>query len=89
MKKVVRLSESELVRLARKVIKEQSSYDGDPVELYKMYSRMIESEMRNIDHSIEELSAMKEDIMMNEDLNEEDKNDLESEIDYYLNNLGS
>jgi hypothetical protein len=32
---------------------------------------------------------MKEDIMMNEDLNEEDKNDLESEIDYYLNNLGS
>jgi hypothetical protein len=88
MKKTIRLTESELVRLARKVIKEQSSYDGDPIELYKMYSRMIESEIRNINHSIEELSAMKEDIMMNEDLNEEDKNDLESEIDYFISSLG-
>jgi len=88
MKKTIRLTESELVRLARKVIKEQSPYDGDPVDLYKMYSRMIESEIRNINHSIEELSAMKEDIMMNEDLNDEDKNELESEIDYYLNNSG-
>jgi hypothetical protein len=31
---------------------------------------------------------MKEDIMMNEDLNEEDKNDLESEIDYFISSLG-
>ena len=89
MKRIKKLTELDLNRIVKKVVNEQSPYDGDPIELYKMYSRMIESEIRNINHSIEELSAMKEDIMMNEDLNEEDKNDLESEIDYYLNNLGS
>ena len=88
MKRIKKLTESDLNRIVKKVINEQSPYDGDPVELYKMYSRMIESEIRNINHSIEELSAMKEDIMMNEDLNEEDKNDLESEIDYFISSLG-
>jgi hypothetical protein len=87
MKNIKKLTESDLNRIVKKVINEQSPYDGDPVDLYKMYSRMIDSEIRNIDHSIEELNAIKEDIMMNEDLNEEDKNELELEIDYYLNSL--
>ncbi len=88
MKKIKKLTESDLNRIVKKVINEQSPYDGDPVDLYKMYSRMIDSEIRNIDQSIEELNTMKEDIMTDENLNDEDKNELESWINYYLNNSG-
>ena len=84
MRNIKRLSESDLNRIVKKVINEQSPYDGHPVELYKMYYREIESEMKNIELSIMELERMREDIMMDEDLHEDDKNDLDSLIADYL-----
>jgi hypothetical protein len=40
--------------------------------------------MNNIEYSIMELERMREDIMMDEDLDEDEKNDLDSLIGDYL-----
>jgi len=89
MKRIKKLTESDLNRIVKKVIKEESPYDGDPAKSYKMYSRIIASEMHIIDNSIKTLKRFYDNIDMDENLDDEDKNELESWINYYLNNLGS
>ena len=87
MKRIKKLTESDLNRIVKKVIKEESPYDGDPAELYNMYSRIIESEMHIIDNSIETLERFYDNIDMDENLDENDKDNLSKEIRNYLRRL--
>jgi choline kinase len=86
MKKIKRLSESDLNRIVKKVINEQSD-EMDPNDLYRMYVKEIESEMKNIDDSLNTLGRLWEDIDMDENLDQDDKDDLFSEISDYLKTL--
>jgi len=86
MKKIKKLSESDLNRIVKKVINEQSD-EMNPNDLYRMYVKEIESEMKNIDDSLNTLGRLWEDIDMDENLDQDDKDDLFSEISDYLKTL--
>jgi hypothetical protein len=83
MKKIKRLSESDLNRIVKKVINEQSD-EMDPNDLYRMYVKEIESELRNIDDSYKTLRELYEYIEMDENLDQDDKDDLLSGIEDHL-----
>ena len=86
MRNIKRLSESDLNRIVKKVINEQSD-EMDSESLYRMYMREIKSEMKNIDDSLETLGRYWEEIDMDENLNQDDKDDLFSEIRDFLKTL--
>jgi hypothetical protein len=83
MKKIKRLSESDLNRIVKKVINEQSD-EMNPNDLYRMYVKEIESELRNIDDSYKTLRELYEYIEMDENLDQDDKDDLLSGIEDHL-----
>jgi len=86
MKKIVRLSESDLNRLVKRVINEQDN--GSSEDSYRMYDRFIQSEVKNINDSIDELHNMLEDIEIDDNLDEHDKKDLLDQIHSYLRQIG-
>ena len=59
----------------------------DSESLYRMYMREIKSEMKNIDDSLETLGRYWEEIDMDKNLNQDDKDDLFSEIRDFLKTL--
>jgi len=77
--KTVRLSESDINRIVKKVIKEQSD-EMNPNDLFRTYDREIKSEVRNIQDSIDTLERLYDDIEKEENLDEEDKDYLLSEL---------
>ena len=83
MKKIKKLSESDLNRIVKKVINEQSD-EMNPNDLYRMYVKEIESELRNIDDSYKTLRELYEYIEMDENLDQDDKDDLLSGIEDHL-----
>ena len=83
MRNIKRLSESDINRIVKKVINEQSD-EMDPNDLYRMYMREIESELRNIDDSYKTLRKLYEYIEMDENLDQDDKDDLLSGIEDHL-----
>ena len=83
MGKVIRLTERDLIKLVKKVINEQSD-EMNPNDLYRMYMREIESELRNIDDSYKTLRKLYEYIEMDENLDQDDKDDLLSGIEDHL-----
>lgn len=80
MKNIKKLSESDINRIVNKVINEQSD-EMDSNDLYRMYIKEIESELRNIDDSYKTLRKLYEYIEMDENLNQDDKDDLLSGIE--------
>ena len=83
MRNIKRLSEVDFNRIVKKVINEQSD-EMDPNDLYRMYMREIESELRNIDDSYKTLRKLYEYIEMDENLDQDDKDDLLSGIEDHL-----
>ena len=79
MKRIKKLTESDLNRIVKKVIKEQSD-EMNPNDLFRMYEREIRSEVRNIQDSIDTLERLYDDIEKEENLDEE-------ETDYLLSDL--
>lgn len=83
MRNIKRLSESDLNRIVKKVINEQSD-EMSPNDLYRMYVKEIDSELRNIDDSYKTLRELYEYIEMDENLDQDDKDDLLSGIEDHL-----
>lgn len=83
MKNIKRLSESDLNRIVKKVINEQSD-EMDSERLYSMYWYEIDSEISNIERSKNELYNLRRTIEMDENLSENDKDDLLDEINNYM-----
>jgi hypothetical protein len=79
MKKVVRLTESDLNRIVKKVVNEQSD-EMNPNDLFRTYEREIRSEVRNIQDSIDTLERFYDDIEKEENLDEEEKDYLLSDL---------
>jgi hypothetical protein len=79
MKKTIKLSESDINRIVKKVVNEQSD-EMNPNDLYRTYDREIKSEVRNIQDSIDTLGRLYDDIENEENLDEEDKDYLLSEL---------
>ena len=88
MKNIKRLSEADLNRIVKKVINEQSD-EMDPDEMdsersYSWYLDKIDSKISNIEQSKESLQRLYNEIEMDENLSDDDKNDLISEMEDYL-----
>jgi hypothetical protein len=79
MKKTIKLSESDINRIVKKVVNEQSD-EMNPNDLFRTYEREIRSELRNIQDSIDTLERLYDDIEKEENLDEE-------ETDYLLSDL--
>jgi hypothetical protein len=80
MKNIKKLTESDLKRIVKKVINEQSD-EMSPNDLYRMYVKEIDSELRNIDDSYKTLRELYEYIEMDENLDQDDKDDLLSGLE--------
>jgi hypothetical protein len=79
MKRIKKLTESDLNRIVKKVINEESD-EMDTNDLYRTYDREIKSEVKNIQDSIDTLERLYDDIENEENLDEEDKDYLLSEL---------
>jgi hypothetical protein len=79
MKRIKKLTESDLNRIVKKVINEQSD-EMNPNDLFLTYEREIGSEVKNIQDSIDTLERLYNDIEKEENLDEEEKDHLLSEL---------
>ena len=86
MRNIKRLSESDLNRIVKKIVNEQSD-ETNSEEIYDMYRQDIESGVENLRRTVFELESIYNEIYKNENLDDRQREELLSEIEYYLNNM--
>ena len=86
MRNIKRLSESDLNRIVKKIVNEQSD-ETNSEEIYDMYRQEIESGVEILRRTVFELESIYNEIYKNEDLDDRQREELLSEIEYYLKNL--
>jgi hypothetical protein len=76
MAKIVRLTESDLNRLVKKVIKEDESEMKEPLRSYEDYKYELDHYMENLKSVFNDLMDLEEMVMNDNNLSEEEKDDI-------------
>lgn len=73
MTKIVRLTESDLNRLVKKVIKEDESEMKEPLRKFSDYEYELDHYMEQLKETFNNLMDLKEKVMKDDNLSEEEK----------------